>query len=413
MSEGKRRKKRFQAFSGQLQVGGATSKSRGDRGPNPCKVFVANISFQVSGREMKEFFADFGAVKYCQIVKDQNGRSRGIGFVTFKSVDAVESVLSATDDQLILDGRTLRVDLPSNKKRQKAVQEVLSNTEGGVGCDIGEGVSKVTTNEELDGDTPQSLPASQEAQSLSIPELNHDVLLLIIRHLDLKDRITVERVSKKWFQVARISWQYVHHITFKNIFCSFQGKYGGLSDDILHSVLKRGCKNLTSLDLSSSPQFLTEFGIDLIGMYCTRLERLDLSGVPVSQTSIRKLSQRCANLKWLKVSGSLTVGEKCVWWGLHNWKQLQYLNISDNVRINGQCFYMAGSILRHVHLQCCRKLTDSSLELLAARCPHLETLDISHCSKLTGAALRSLTQVGRQVYSGVGGRCPHALMCAV
>ena len=107
MSEGKRRKKRFQAFSGQLQVGGATSKSRGDRGPNPCKVFVANISFQVSyqftgrplfnavnpcyyctliwfrsgiqvsGREMKEFFADFGAVKYCQIVKDQNGRSRG------------------------------------------------------------------------------------------------------------------------------------------------------------------------------------------------------------------------------------------------------------------------------------------------------------------------------------------------
>ena len=28
-----------------------------------------------------------------------------IGFVTFKSVDAVESVLSATDDQLILDGR--------------------------------------------------------------------------------------------------------------------------------------------------------------------------------------------------------------------------------------------------------------------------------------------------------------------
>ena len=97
------------------------------------------------------------------------------------------------------------------------MQEV--NTEGGVGCDIGEGVSKVTTNGELNSDTPQLLPASQEAQLLrlcvekkvylvmapstysfcvyicitSIPELNHDVLLLIIRHLDLKDRITVER----------------------------------------------------------------------------------------------------------------------------------------------------------------------------------------------------------------------------
>ena len=39
----------------------------------------------------------------------------------------------------------------------------------------------------------------------------------------------------------------------------------GLSDEILHSVLRRSCKNLTSLDLSSCPQFLTDFGIDLIG----------------------------------------------------------------------------------------------------------------------------------------------------
>ena len=62
--------------------------------------------------------------------------------------------------------RTLRVDVPSNKKRQKAVQEV--NTEGGVGCDIGEGVSKVTTNGELNSDTPQLLPASQEAQLLRL-----------------------------------------------------------------------------------------------------------------------------------------------------------------------------------------------------------------------------------------------------
>ena len=40
-----------------------------------------------------------------------------------------------------------------------------------------------------------------------------------------------------------------------------------------------------------------------VGMYCTRLERLDLSGVPVSQTSIRKLSQRCASLKVRMITG--------------------------------------------------------------------------------------------------------------
>ena len=109
MSEHKRKKKHFQASSGQLHVSGAGSRPHGDKGPNPCKVFVANISYkvsttvhlltgrpirfspcfyaagppvligiQVSEREMKEFFAYFGAVKYCQIVKDhQKRRSRG------------------------------------------------------------------------------------------------------------------------------------------------------------------------------------------------------------------------------------------------------------------------------------------------------------------------------------------------
>ena len=43
---------------------------------------------------------------------------------------------------------------------------------------------------------------------------------------------------------------------------------------------------------------------------------------------------------------------------------------------------------------CMFQLTDSSMELLTGRCPQLETLDISHCSTLTGATLRSITQVG-------------------
>ena len=65
------------------------------------------------------------------------------------------------------------------------MQEVLSNTEGGEGCDIGEsceGVSKVMTNEELNGDTLQSLPASQEAQSLRlcVKKSNGTVYILIL-----------------------------------------------------------------------------------------------------------------------------------------------------------------------------------------------------------------------------------------
>ena len=103
-------------------------------------------------------------------------------------------------------------------------------------------------------------------------------------------------VSKRWYRLAQASWQYIHHICFKNCFHSFQGKYGGtpssymhtyymkaflllsyiymiwssnpftgLSDGILQSVLKRGGKTLISLDLSSSPNLLTKYGLDIIG----------------------------------------------------------------------------------------------------------------------------------------------------
>lgn len=39
----------------------------------------------------------------------------------------------------------------------------------------------------------------------------------------------------------------------------------GLTDEILWSILRRGCHNLKSLDLSLSPHFLTDFSVLCIG----------------------------------------------------------------------------------------------------------------------------------------------------
>mgnify|MGYP006891496769 CR=1 FL=1 len=44
------------------------------------------------------------------------------------------------------------------------------------------------------------------------------------------------------------------------VFC-----FSGLTDEVLWSILRRGCQNLTSLDLSQSPHFLTEFAVLCIG----------------------------------------------------------------------------------------------------------------------------------------------------
>lgn len=101
--------------------------------------------------------------------------------------------------------------------------------------------------------------------------------------------------------------------------------YIGLTDDILHSILRRGCRELKFLDLSASPTLLTNFSVELIGtyqkkfctlylslclscvignaiisfkaMYCPNLEQIDLSGVNATQTSFKQLSTSCQNLK--------------------------------------------------------------------------------------------------------------------
>jgi len=44
----------------------------------------------------------------------------------------------------------------------------------------------------------------------------------------------------------------------------------GLTNDILHSVLKKGCGELQCLDLCGSPQLLTDYAVDLIGRYKCR-----------------------------------------------------------------------------------------------------------------------------------------------
>nr|GMC76018.1 heterogeneous nuclear ribonucleoprotein 1-like [Ipomoea batatas] len=59
------------------------------------KIFVGGIPPTLTEDEMKEYFSSYGSVVEHQIMLDHNtGRSRGFGFVTFESEDAVQKVLS-------------------------------------------------------------------------------------------------------------------------------------------------------------------------------------------------------------------------------------------------------------------------------------------------------------------------------
>ena len=73
------------------------------------KIFVGGLSWDTDDAGLKEAFTSFGTVAEAKVITDRmTGRSRGFGFVTFDSADAVTEAL--TFDGQSLDGRTVRVD---------------------------------------------------------------------------------------------------------------------------------------------------------------------------------------------------------------------------------------------------------------------------------------------------------------
>ncbi|GAV90834.1 RRM_1 domain-containing protein/RRM_6 domain-containing protein, partial [Cephalotus follicularis] len=59
------------------------------------KIFVGGIPPSLTGEELKEYFSLYGSIVEHQIMLDRKtGRSRGFGFVTFETEDAVEKVFS-------------------------------------------------------------------------------------------------------------------------------------------------------------------------------------------------------------------------------------------------------------------------------------------------------------------------------
>lgn len=80
------------------------------------KLFVGGIAWETTEDGLRETFGEFGSVMETKIIMDHDtGRSRGFGFVTFADAEDASHALqkmNGTD----LDGRTIRVDLATDKR---------------------------------------------------------------------------------------------------------------------------------------------------------------------------------------------------------------------------------------------------------------------------------------------------------
>jgi RNA recognition motif-containing protein len=73
------------------------------------KLYVGNISFNLSSQDIRTAFAEFGRVESADVICDRiTGRSRGFAFVHMVSDDEGESAIAGMHGQ-VLDGRPLVV----------------------------------------------------------------------------------------------------------------------------------------------------------------------------------------------------------------------------------------------------------------------------------------------------------------
>ena len=97
----------------------AHSPQTGGRKKNDMdhKLVVDGLSWDTTSAELHTAFSSYGDVVEVRIVTNHDtGRSRGVGFVTFQD----ERVAAHAVEELngtVLDGKTIRVDLAKNRRR--------------------------------------------------------------------------------------------------------------------------------------------------------------------------------------------------------------------------------------------------------------------------------------------------------
>jgi len=94
-------------------------------------IFVSNLSFRIDDEDLKQAFADYGAVTSAKVIKDNfSGRSRGFGFVEMtvdeEAAKAIEELNNAE-----FDGKVMTVSEARPKTDRKPGS--FSHSRGGSG----------------------------------------------------------------------------------------------------------------------------------------------------------------------------------------------------------------------------------------------------------------------------------------
>lgn len=83
-------------------------------------IYVGNLSYDITEKQLEELFVQHGEVKSVKIITDQySGKSKGFGFIEMSSNTEAQSAIQSLDGKAVLD-RNIKVNLakPRNESRK-------------------------------------------------------------------------------------------------------------------------------------------------------------------------------------------------------------------------------------------------------------------------------------------------------
>lgn len=87
-------------------------------------IFIKNLDPSIGHKELYDTFSDYGNILSCKVAFDENGQSKGFGFVHFESQESANSAIEKVHDKELLN-RQVYVGRFESKKRKKLTQRIF------------------------------------------------------------------------------------------------------------------------------------------------------------------------------------------------------------------------------------------------------------------------------------------------
>ncbi|KAI0322209.1 hypothetical protein OF83DRAFT_1167735 [Amylostereum chailletii] len=87
-------------------------------------IFIKNLDEAIDNKALHDTFAAFGNVLSCKVATDEQGRSRGYGYVHYETAEAAETAIKAVNGMLLNDKKVYVGYHISRKERQSKMEEM-------------------------------------------------------------------------------------------------------------------------------------------------------------------------------------------------------------------------------------------------------------------------------------------------